>query len=217
MIATREQVTPSFSFEDFCYSCPPRDLPVRVRSNLVRLAWNLEVIREQLACPLEIVSGYRSPDENSRAQGASDSYHLAGQAADLLCPSRPIGYLYAVIEALAELGRIDDGGIGLYAAHVHYDCRRAAPARFGRAPHKMLLRPRIAPGLSIDTIYTEGRPILATAIERKHREASRSPRALPVLLGGLGAAAAVGFGALLGAVFATGSAKDEEPGTTDDD
>ena len=68
-----------------------RNPPPEVIANLEHLVTRtLEPLRQLLALPLHVTSGYRCPDLNRRVGGAPTSQHLRGQAADLhlvLAPS----------------------------------------------------------------------------------------------------------------------------------
>lgn len=67
--------------------------------------------------------GYRSPQENSRAGGASLSRHIQGIALDVTCDELKSYELFQAVKEIApELGF---GGIGHYADSnfVHIDCR----------------------------------------------------------------------------------------------
>ena len=46
----------------------------------------LDPLRESLAQPVKVNSGYRSPELNRRIRGAEDSQHVQGMAADLQAP-----------------------------------------------------------------------------------------------------------------------------------
>lgn len=61
--------------------------PQLVIANLLVLAEGLEQVRSLLGNrPLTITSGYRSPSVNAAVGSKPSSQHLAGQAADFICP-----------------------------------------------------------------------------------------------------------------------------------
>lgn len=61
--------------------------PDYVQPALQRLANSLEQVRSLLGnSPIIVMSGYRSPAVNARVGGAPHSWHMAGLAADFLCP-----------------------------------------------------------------------------------------------------------------------------------
>ena len=60
--------------------------PTALRPNLERLACGLDAIRELLGFPLEISSGYRSPQLNAAVGGTATSQHCQGLACDFVCP-----------------------------------------------------------------------------------------------------------------------------------
>jgi uncharacterized protein YcbK (DUF882 family) len=73
-------------------------------------------------CPIEIISGYRSPETNAKMSRKSSgvakrSYHMQGKAIDLRIPEVPLRKLR---QAALELGR---GGVGYYprSNFVHVD------------------------------------------------------------------------------------------------
>ena len=98
-------------------------VPPEYLCNVRLLATNLQVIRAKIGQPLVIVSGYRSPAHNTAVGGATNSYHLSAQAADIRCAGLPPVELHAVIRDLIASGYIHDGGLGLYDTFVHYDIR----------------------------------------------------------------------------------------------
>lgn len=61
--------------------------PALVVENLRRLALGLEQVREVLACPVIVTSGYRSPAVNRAIGGSSMSAHCDGHAADIIAPA----------------------------------------------------------------------------------------------------------------------------------
>ncbi len=54
-----------------------------IESNIIRTAWNLELIREHIDQPIVINSGYRSPALNVMIGGSRTSAHMKGLAADI--------------------------------------------------------------------------------------------------------------------------------------
>jgi zinc D-Ala-D-Ala carboxypeptidase len=60
--------------------------PQEVLDNLRLLAAGLEQVQALLGAPLEISSGYRSPDLNAAVGGAQSSQHCQGLAVDFTCP-----------------------------------------------------------------------------------------------------------------------------------
>lgn len=102
------------------------DCPVRFRGHLQQLMENLEVLRAELGEPIDINSGYRTPDYNWRvACGVSRSKHMCGMAADFRCDSHTPQQIYEIVESLIEEGRMRPGGLHAYNSFVHYDVRGA--------------------------------------------------------------------------------------------
>jgi len=85
------QLTPHFTLEELIRSETAEreridNTPSAVIvANLALLAAGLERVRELLAQPLEISSGYRCPELNRRVGGAESSQHTHGMAADFIC------------------------------------------------------------------------------------------------------------------------------------
>lgn len=89
-----------------------------------RLVDTLQTIRNLVARPVLLGSGYRCPTHNRRVGGRTRSYHTQGMAADIRCHSRQE---FDEIEAAAR--RIPSvGAIGCYPAqgYLHLDLRRRA-------------------------------------------------------------------------------------------
>lgn len=87
----------------------------------VRLLGVLENLRGQLHAPLEVVSGYRSPEHNRAVGGASNSQHLYGRAADI-----PWGQV--TVEMAREAGATGIGHCDGFVVHV--DTRPGEPVEF---------------------------------------------------------------------------------------
>ena len=77
--------------------------PAEVLENMKRLAAGLEEVRAELGNkPMRINSGYRSPKLNRAVGGARLSAHMAGYAADFVCPE--FGSPLKIVKALAATG-----------------------------------------------------------------------------------------------------------------
>jgi len=115
-------LTRNFNLSEFrCKDGAP--VPDKYYTNVQKLAENLQKIRDIIDEPLVIVSGYRTPEHNRTCGGATNSYHLSAQAADIRCGGLDAVELRQVILDLIESGEIMQGGLGLYDTFVHYDIR----------------------------------------------------------------------------------------------
>jgi len=106
------RLTPNFRLKEFaCKHCGT----VKLDPELVR---RLQAMRDELGNPIVINSGYRCPEHNRAVGGATNSQHLYGRAADIVCPGLTTAQLYKVAEK-----HFEDGGLGRYAGYVHVDTR----------------------------------------------------------------------------------------------
>jgi uncharacterized protein YcbK (DUF882 family) len=82
------------------------------------IAWQIsDGLRDkQLVC----LSGFRSPRTNKRIGGAPHSFHMTGQALDLMLPPRTLA-------RQAGLARKLGGGVGRYRHFLHVD---SGPPRY---------------------------------------------------------------------------------------
>ena len=72
---------------------------VPVISNLQALCKNvLQPLREALGCPIIVTSGFRCAELNKRVDGAANSQHLYGQAADLVVPQKDLKEVFNYIK-----------------------------------------------------------------------------------------------------------------------
>ena len=127
------QLTQNFKLSEFSSRGQP--VPDKYLCNVRVLATNLQVIRAKIGQPLVIVSGYRTPEHNRTCGGATNSYHLSAQAADIRCAGlSPVELQDAILDLIAS-GYIHDGGLGLYDTFVHYDIR-AVPYRWDERKKK---------------------------------------------------------------------------------
>tara|TARA_R110002020_G_C15902288_1_gene741114 strand:- start:56 stop:439 length:384 start_codon:yes stop_codon:yes gene_type:complete len=98
-------------------------MPLHVLKNIKILAVQVQIIRDALAAPIHINSGYRSPEHNKRIGGVKNSQHVQGKAADLASRDCTSLNLYNLILQLINEGKIINGGLGIYNGFVHYDIR----------------------------------------------------------------------------------------------
>ena len=116
------KLTKNFSLQEFNSKCG-RDIPNEILPNIIELAKNLQVLRDEVNKPISITSGYRSPEHNAKVKGAKNSQHIKGTAADIKVKEMTPKEVALVIEELIEQGKIKEGGIGIYRTWVHYDIR----------------------------------------------------------------------------------------------
>ena len=107
---SEERLSPNFRVEEF--ACKDGEKVVLIDSELVE---RLQALRDLLGKPININSAYRTLAHNKKVGGQELSPHLAGQAADIVCP----GYSPSEIAKAAETAGFR--GIGLYDTFVHVD------------------------------------------------------------------------------------------------
>ena len=116
------KITTNFSLEEF--NCKDGSaMPNDVMINIIKLAKNLQVLRDAIGKTISITSGYRSPEYNAKIKGAKFSQHIKGTAADIQVKGVTPKEVAKVIEGLIASGKMQQGGIGIYPNWVHYDTR----------------------------------------------------------------------------------------------
>lgn len=116
------KITKNFSKSEFD-SKDGAEMPDNILVNVVKLACNLQRLRDSFDAPIRINSGYRSPSHNQNVGGAANSQHVFGRAADIVVSgAKPIDVANR-IEELIRKGDMLQGGIGIYDTFVHYDIR----------------------------------------------------------------------------------------------
>ena len=86
----------------------------------------LQLIRNRLERPLTITSGIRCHSHNHNVGGSAGSYHLRGEAADIVVPDEITEGMALRLYALADY--LGLAGVGLYGGktpRVHVDVRDA--------------------------------------------------------------------------------------------
>ena len=115
------KLTTNFSLSEF--NKHNFEVPNDVLRNLIELAKNLQILRDEVKKPIKITSGYRPAQHNAKIGGATKSRHITGQAADFKIEGYTPKQVAAVIEKLIAEGRMKQGGIGTYSTWTHYDVR----------------------------------------------------------------------------------------------
>ena len=113
------KLTTNFSLNEF--NKRNYNVPTDVLRNLLELAKNLQVLRDEVKKPIKITSGYRPAELNSKVGGATKSRHITGEAADFKIEGYTPKQVSAIIEKLIAEGKMKQGGLGTYSTWVHYD------------------------------------------------------------------------------------------------
>lgn len=117
------KITKNFNISEFD-SKDGEKMPDKVKIQVVKLACNLQRLRDYLGAPIIINSGYRSESHNKAVGGVSNSQHRLGKASDIRTNKHTPKQVYDAIEYLISKGEMLQGGLGLYNTFVHYDIRK---------------------------------------------------------------------------------------------
>lgn len=116
-------MTKNFKLKEFECKCEC-DMPLEVYENIIKLASQLQFLRDYTGRPITINSAYRCPEHNAKVGGSKTSQHLLGKAADISIQSLKPAEVFVLIEDLIDMGHMLQGGLGLYDTFVHYDIRK---------------------------------------------------------------------------------------------
>jgi len=84
----------------------------------MRLVDELQKLRDIIKKPIDISSGYRTPEKNNSLKNSSPkSKHLLGIAVDIFVEGMSVEEVYFIAKHLQF------NGIGLYDSHIHLDVR----------------------------------------------------------------------------------------------
>jgi uncharacterized protein YcbK (DUF882 family) len=115
-------MTKNFSKEEF--DCNDgSEMPINIYHNMVKVANQLQVLRNYIKKPIKINSAWRSQEYNASIGGVKDSQHIMGRAADIVVKGMLPIELSKIIEDLISKGEMLQGGIGIYSSFIHYDIR----------------------------------------------------------------------------------------------
>lgn len=84
----------------------------------IELVDTLEKIRTHFNAPVIINSGYRTPSWNSKVNGATNSYHCKGMAADIVVKGHSSREVAKYADSIME-----QGGVIRYKNFTHIDVR----------------------------------------------------------------------------------------------
>jgi uncharacterized protein YcbK (DUF882 family) len=117
------QLTKNFNRQEF--DCKDgTKVPAEFLPNVQRVANNLQILRDHLKVAVRVTgSGYRTKTHNKKVGGAKNSQHLTASGADINADGYTPKQLAAEIEKLITVGKMEQGGVGVYANFVHYDVR----------------------------------------------------------------------------------------------
>ena len=123
-------MTKNFKRQEFeckgtCDECKKQtSMPLEVYENVIKLAGQLQILRDYVGTPVRINSAYRCVPHNANVGGSKTSQHIYGKAADITIQSLKPAEVFMIIEELIDMGHMLQGGLGLYDTFVHYDIRR---------------------------------------------------------------------------------------------
>lgn len=78
----------------------------KIIDRLTYLASQLDLIRDSIGVPLIVLSGFRCVTLNTKIGGAKRSWHIEGQAADLIAPK-----FGTPLELATHIKKLRDGGV----------------------------------------------------------------------------------------------------------
>jgi hypothetical protein len=117
--------SPQPSNEDGQYIRWLEHVDSRVKPEVVA---GLEQISQVVGYQLQVTSGYRSPEYNTRVGGAKNSQHVQGNATDIVQSGLTVEQRQAFIKAAVDAGFT---AIGVYNTFTHVDIRGGALRAWG--------------------------------------------------------------------------------------
>jgi uncharacterized protein YcbK (DUF882 family) len=111
------QLSPHFRLREFLHNGSAEGISAAILKNLRALANRLEAARILVGNqPIQINSGFRTPEHNRAVGGQKNSFHMRGMAADIIVPGMPAHEVQARLSAW-------QGGLGSYRHFTHLDIR----------------------------------------------------------------------------------------------
>lgn len=117
-------MTKNFSISEFECKGGNCKMSADVKNNVLKLAEQLQILRDKVKKPIKINSGYRCQDYNDNViKGAKHSQHKLGKAADIVINGMMPNEVYKLVCEMVESGELKFGGIGKYNLFTHVDIR----------------------------------------------------------------------------------------------
>lgn len=116
-------MTKNFNISEFECKCGC-EMPNDIYINIVKLANQLQVLRDKIGEPVIITNAYRCKEHNDTIKGSSrSSQHILGKAADIKVKGSSPKEVFDTIEELILEGEMLQGGLSDYRTFTHYDFR----------------------------------------------------------------------------------------------
>lgn len=135
-----QYLTDHFSLEELTRSSTAERMgidntpPANILPHLMEVAHGLELVRLLLGHPMYIDSGYRCEELNTAIHGSKTSHHMAGWAADFVCPA--FGSPFKIVQEIAKSDIIFDQciqeGTWVHISFAHGYRREILTAHFGK-------------------------------------------------------------------------------------
>ena len=90
---------------------------------LKKLFQTLEIIRALTGRSMKLNSVYRTKEYNKKINGAKNSQHVKGLAADFVLEGMTPFQLFPILDRFQRLGVIPKGGLHAYKTFTHIDIR----------------------------------------------------------------------------------------------
>ena len=122
---SNEYLTKNFQWKEF-YSGDIKlgyksiEPPQKYYADILRMAENLQIVRDYIEASIIITSGWRTKEWNAHVGGVKNSYHTQGIAVDI----RVIGMrIYDLAIYVAKLSDFKGYGINIKKEFLHIDLR----------------------------------------------------------------------------------------------
>lgn len=135
MLIVNGQITKNFNLNEFV--CKSGKAEMLINEDVIAHIQRLQRFRDWFNRPMQITSGYRTPEYNKSVGGVNDSQHVLGLATDINHPAdyprekeRLNEYRHNVQNYWADLCKADGvrGGCGWYNGFFHLDSRHGSGA-----------------------------------------------------------------------------------------